>query len=138
MLDDSLIKAAANMFELYRLTHVAHFNVNDVGFAAHHEFLKDLYEQFNGFFDDIAECIRISGSIVPTDFNDQNLIPGYVAITDPASIFSHVSQHLSIVIAAVESAWQNASSEKRLGIQFKLESIIQELYKTKWMLDASK
>lgn len=138
MLNQDLIKACANMFELYRLTHVAHFNVIDPGFASHHEFLKDLYEKFNGFFDDIGECIRINGETVPTNFSEEHVLPIDGVVTDPSSIFSHVFQHLAIVIAAVEAAWKSASEEKKLGIQFKLESIIQELYKTQWMLIASK
>lgn len=138
MLNNDLIKASANMFELYRLTHVAHFNVIDIGFAAHHSFLKDLYEQFNGFFDEISECIRINGNLVPTDFDKEHVIPLVDVTYDPESIFDHVHQHLAIVIAAVEAAWKSASEEKKLGIQFKLESIIQELYKTKWMIESSK
>lgn len=138
MMKKDLVKASANMFELYRLTHVAHFNVIDVGFAAHHSFLKDLYEQFNGFFDDISECIRIDGSLVPTDFDKEHVIPLVDVEYDPKTIFDMLAKHLAIAIAAVEAAWKSAYEEKKIGIQFKLESIIQELYKTKWMLEASK
>ena len=51
-----LHSAAANLFALYKRTHIHHINVTGSTFKQDHGFLGDLYEEFNDIFDSMALC----------------------------------------------------------------------------------
>ncbi|MGI4776381.1 MAG: Dps family protein [Janthinobacterium lividum] len=58
----------ANTYLLYLKTQNYHWNVVDRCFIALHEFFEDQYKELAKAVDDIAERIRILGSIAPAKF----------------------------------------------------------------------
>ncbi|HET8685557.1 MAG TPA: ferritin-like domain-containing protein [Methanosarcina sp.] len=136
-LTEELVKAAGNMFSLYKRTHLHHFNVVGKTFKQDHSFLGELYEQFNDHFDSISELIRIEGQFVPSDFQSKAVLPALSVSYDRDAIFKDVLMSMQIVIASLNSAHKEAIDENSIGTFTTLETIIESMQKSRWMVQSS-
>lgn len=132
-LTEELIKASANMFELYKKTHVHHFNVTGTTFKQDHDFLGDLYEDFNSHFDSISELVRIEGEKMPHDFQSQAVIIES-SVDSRDDIFRDVLTGIGITLASLTSAHAEATKENSIGTFTTLETIIESMKKHQWMV----
>lgn len=135
-LTDKLIAASANMFELYKKTHVYHINVVGKTFVQDHAFLGDLYEEFNGHFDSISELVRINGITLPYDFESKSVLSSGTA-EDRDSMFSDILLGIHTCIAALTNAHTEAVDAKSIGTFTSIETIIESLEKTVWKVQSS-
>ncbi|HET8689210.1 MAG TPA: ferritin-like domain-containing protein [Methanosarcina sp.] len=131
-----LVKSCGNMFDLYKKTHLHHFNVTGQTFKQDHSFLGDMYEDFNDHFDSIAELIRIEGEFVPGDFQSQSVIPENNT-KDRNAIFKDVLSSIQITLASLNSAHEEAIKVNSIGTFTTLENIIESMKKTEWMVRVS-
>lgn len=136
-LTEELVKAAGNLFELYKRTHLHHFNVTGKTFKQDHSFLGDLYEEFNDHFDSISELIRIEGELVPTDFQSKAVLPSNKNSSDHDGIFQDVLMSMQIAIASLTSAHKEAIAANSIGTFTTLETIIESMQKSRWMVQSS-
>lgn len=136
-LTEELAKAAGNLFELYKRTHLHHFNVTGKTFKQDHSFLGDLYEEFNGHFDSVSELIRIEGEFVPVDFQSKAVLPALSTSYDRVSTFQDVLMSMQIAIASLTSAHKEAADANSIGTFTTLETIIESMQKSRWMVQSS-
>lgn len=136
-LTSGLHKAASNLFALYKRTHIHHFNVTGSTFKQDHSFLGDLYEQFNDIFDSTAELIRIEGEIFDVDMDNESVLPDSFSTSDRTKIFKDVLVCLEIVLEAMKYAHESAVKENSIGAFTTLETSIESLMKSHWMINSS-
>lgn len=136
-LTNRLHKAAANLFALYKRTHVHHFNVTGPTFKQDHSFLGDLYEEFNDFFDSTSELIRIEGELFDSALEGQSVLPEDFTTSDRTKIFHDIYVCLDIVLASLKSAHEEAVKVGSIGTFTTLETTIESLMKTHWMVRSS-
>lgn len=132
----SLVSAAANMFDLYKKSHIYHINVTGTTFSQDHAFLGELYAQFSANFDAIAELIRIEGDLLPSDFESSSIISRSDQ-KNRDSMFSDILQSIGIAIASLENAHAEAIKENSIGTFTTLETIIEGMVKSRWMVQSS-
>lgn len=128
---NSLQSTAANMFALYKQTHVAHINVIGPTFIQDHEFLGELYELFNDSFDSIAELIRINMGNLPADFEEASIIPG-VTEFNSEKIYKYLDINMSVVLSSLYASHKIASNLGLIGTFTELENIISSVEKNRW------
>lgn len=132
-----LHKAASNLFALYKRTHIHHINVTGPTFKQDHAFLGDLYEQFNDIFDSTAELIRIEGESFKVDMDTESVLPGEFSASDRTKIFKDVLVCLEIVLESLKHAHEAAVKDNSIGTFTTLETSIESLVKSLWMLKSS-
>lgn len=135
VLTSKLIVASANMFDLYKKTHVYHINVVGNTFAQDHAFLGDLYGQFNGHFDSIAELIRIEGEKLPIDFDSSSVL-SIGTSGDRDAMFRDVLLGIHMCVAALTDAHTEATTQKSIGTYTTLETVIEAMQKSMWMVSS--
>jgi starvation-inducible DNA-binding protein len=134
---DALHKSAGNVFETYKRTHIHHVNVEGPTFKQDHDFLGELYEQFNEIFDTIAELIRIEDSIFKYDFENLSVIPDDFSSSDRTKIFNDILMCIDLCVASLYSSHEIAVKMNSIGTFTTIETIIESLKKTRWMVKSS-
>lgn len=132
-----LQNATGNLFSLYKRTHIHHINVTGPMFKQDHSFLGDLYEQFNDFFDSTAELIRIEGESLDSNFDSNSVLPEEFTTNDRTKIFHDVLMSLEIVLSSLRSAHEEAVKVNSIGTFTALETTMESLVKTRWMIKSS-
>lgn len=132
-----LQNAAGNLFSLYKRTHVHHINVVGPTFKQDHSFLGELYEQFNDFFDSTAELIRIEGEALDCTFESGSVLPEEFTTKDRTKIFEDILMCLEIVLSSLRSAHEEAVKVNSIGTFTALETTMESLVKTRWMIKSS-
>ena len=136
-LTKKLINGAANLQHLKLRTHLHHLNITGLDFISDHGYLGDLYSEFDGFFDDVAELVRINGEKIPSDFMNSTILPSVDVEfdnSDKKAVFSDISLCVSLVLETLTDCHKAAIDAKKIGTYTELENIISSLEKTNWKL----
>lgn len=135
-LTESLIVSASNLFELYRSAHAYHINVMGPTFKQDHDFLSDLYNSFNAHFDSVSELIRIEDDFLPGDFASKSIISSPIS-TSRSDMLSDIARGIEICIASLKSAHKEATKTNSIGTFTTLETVIEAMSKSLWMVKSS-
>lgn len=132
-----VVLATAYSFQLK--AHNYHWNVVGPHFSEYHNFFGDIYERVHDDVDDYAEQIRVLGAYSPgslSRFTELTRITDELAIPEPASMFSKLSNDNKILIDLLSNLHSNAEEANEIGLSAILEDKIVYHTKLGWMLKA--
>lgn len=135
----NLRSAAANLQQMKLRTHVHHVNIKGKNFVSDHEYLGELYSDFDGYFDTVAELIRINQQQLTMSYLEESMIPTpntEFDYLDSVKIFKDVLLCVGITLNSLYVAHSSATKENKIGTYTELETIIAALEKTRWKLES--
>ena len=136
MLQNSMKKTLANTFALYLKAHGYHWNVKGILFPQLHDFFGDLYEEWHGQVDSIAEQIRALNMDAPAGldvFSSLRTIPDGTA-TSYQEMLLDLYQGNAELISTLTEAYDDAEAAREIGLSNFLQDLVDKHKKNAWML----
>lgn len=134
---DSLKRVLADTFALYLKAQNYHWNVTGVLFHQLHEFFGELYENFHGAVDDIAENIRKLDSFVPgslSKFKELTNIEDEIGYPDYREMLTTLRLDNQTVMNSIKTAQILADKADEIGLSNYLQDRYDIHSKYRWML----
>jgi starvation-inducible DNA-binding protein len=137
-LSATLKQLLANMFVSYFKAQSYHWNIEGRNFAQDHAYFGDVYEQFYGKIDAIAEQMRALGSYAPISLED--LYPSKTIQEDtvkPESFQAMVMNLLDCnaqITANLNKLFADADAANNQGLADFAAGLLDEFAKQAWML----